>query len=285
MAIFTNQATVTYNNTVLNSNIATGELLETLTATKTAVVDEYSTSDRIAYVVSIINTGTTPFTGLTLTDTLGAYTYGNQTVYPLTFANDSVLYYVNGVLQGTAPTAAGGPPLTLTGINVPAGGNATIIYEVDVNEFAPLAAGSTILNTATISGAGIVTPVTATATVTAEAEPRLAIIKSISPAVVTENSQVTYSITLQNYGNTTTVVTDNVTVTDTLNPILTNVSVSLDGAQLNAPADYTYNEATGEFATVPGRIVVPAATYTQDAVTGAVTVIPGTTVLTITGTI
>ena len=38
MAVFTNQATLTYNGNVINSNITTGEILEVLSATKTAVI-------------------------------------------------------------------------------------------------------------------------------------------------------------------------------------------------------------------------------------------------------
>ena len=37
MAIFSNQAFLTYNGTVTNSNIAYGELLEVLEVTKTSV--------------------------------------------------------------------------------------------------------------------------------------------------------------------------------------------------------------------------------------------------------
>ena len=42
MAIFTNQATLTYNGSSTNSNIAYGELLEVLVATKTAVEGNYT---------------------------------------------------------------------------------------------------------------------------------------------------------------------------------------------------------------------------------------------------
>ena len=41
MAIFSNQATLTYNGSSTNSNIVYGELLEVLTATKTAVEGSY----------------------------------------------------------------------------------------------------------------------------------------------------------------------------------------------------------------------------------------------------
>lgn len=71
MARFTNQAQLRYGNSVANSNIAVGEILEVLSATKTAVGNSYKQDDSITYVVSIVNSGTTPITGLTLTDNLG----------------------------------------------------------------------------------------------------------------------------------------------------------------------------------------------------------------------
>ena len=41
MAIFTNQAQLRYGNAVANSNVAVGEILEVLAATKTAVRKTY----------------------------------------------------------------------------------------------------------------------------------------------------------------------------------------------------------------------------------------------------
>ena len=58
MATFTNQATLSYNGGSTNSNIITGEIVDVLTASKTAVVDTYRTPDNITYVVSLVNTGT-----------------------------------------------------------------------------------------------------------------------------------------------------------------------------------------------------------------------------------
>ena len=57
------------------------------------------------------------------------------------------------------------------------------------------------------------------------------------------------------------------------------------GAVLPEGTDYTYDEATGLFTTVPGVITVPAATYTQDPQTGVWTTVPGTATLTISGTV
>ena len=68
-------------------------------------------------------------------------------------------------------------------------------------------------------------------------------------------------------------------------PILRDLTVTLNGAALTTPAQYTYDTATGQFATVPGVITVPAATFTQDAATGAYAVTPGTVTLTVSGTV
>lgn len=47
MASFTNFATLSYNGGTTNSNTVTGELLEALTVTKTAVVKNYAANDKI----------------------------------------------------------------------------------------------------------------------------------------------------------------------------------------------------------------------------------------------
>ena len=161
MAIFTNQATLSYNNTITTSNIVTGEVLEVLSASKNSLSSQYRYDETITYVISINNTGVTAFNNLTLTDDLGTYTTGGLTVTPLTYETGTVSYYVNGVLQAT-PTVTAGPPLVISNINVPAGGNAVILYEARVNQYAPPEVGSTIVNNVVISGSGLTTPIEVT---------------------------------------------------------------------------------------------------------------------------
>lgn len=283
MATFTNQATLTYNGNVINSNITTGELLEVLSATKTAVLTTYSQGSDITYVINIVNTGSIAFTGLSVTDDLGAYSFGTGTLVPLDYVNGSVRYYVNGVLQA-APAVTAGPPLVISGLTVPAGGVATIVYVARANQYAPLGLESELTNTAVISGGGI-TEITVSETVTPETGAQLTISKSICPPTVTENGQLTYTFTIQNTGNVPITVTDGAVVTDTFNPILSDLAVTFNGTAWIAPTNYTYSETSGEFATVPGQITVPAATYTQDPTTGVWVVEPGVSVLTVTGTV
>ena len=283
MATFFNQATLSYNDTIINSNITTGEIQEVLAITKTAVLDTYTQGDEITYVINIRNTGTLPYNDLTITDDLGTYTSGTLTLTPLTYAADSATYFINGVLQ-PAPAVTAGPPLTISGISVPAGGVATVLYAAQLNQFAPLNVGDTINNNATISGGGI-TPISAVETITAAEEANLTITKSLNPTVVTENGQITYTFVIQNTGNTPVVATDNAIITDTFDPILSNLVVTFNGVTWTMPVNYTYNPATGLFTTNPGQITVPAATFTQDPVTGTIIIQPGVSTLIVTGTI
>ena len=139
MARFRNQAQLRYGNEITNSNIAVGEITEVLSATKTAVRDTYGQNENVTYVISIVNSGTTAFNGITVTDNLGEYLFNTRELTPLTYIPGTVKYYANGILQAT-PAVTAGPPLTITGITVPAGGNVTLTYEAEVNSYAPLAA-------------------------------------------------------------------------------------------------------------------------------------------------
>ena len=284
MATFTNQATLSYNDTITNSNIVTGELLEVLTLTKTAVVPQYDGNGTVTYVISINNSGTAAFTGLTLTDDLGGYPFGDPevTLYPLDYVTGSLRYFINGTLQ--AAPAVTEEPLIIGGITVPAGGNTTLIYEARITDAAPADIEGAITNTATLSGGGLSTALTDSETITTEIAPDLTISKAICPAVITENGQVTYTLTLQNSGNAPADAEDNIIVSDTFDPVLSGITVRLNGVILTEGTDYTYDETTGAFATVAGRVTVPAATFSQNA-DGIFVTEPGVAVLTIVGTV
>lgn len=279
MAIFTNQATLTYSGGTTNSNVAVGEIVQVLSADKTAVSGSYAPGELVTYVVTIRNTGTGSFTGLTVTDDLG----GGENP-PLTFAAGTVLYFVNGVPQA-APAVTAGPPLVFTGIAVPAGGSTTIVYQARANAFADPGLEGFITNTVTITGGGLTNPITADETVNAAIGPELTITKTITPAQVADNSRVTYTFLIQNFGNQAVTAEDDATVTDTFDPILTDLTVTLNGMTLAEGTGYTYDEATGLFTTVPGVITVPAATFTRDPETGEFTRTPGLATLTVVGTI
>ncbi len=284
MAIFMNQAQLTYNGGFVNSNITIGELLETLSVTKTALREQYKVGQTITYVISILNTGSSVQNNLTVRDDLGGYLFEGNTLYPLTYEEGTLKYFVNGVLQNT-PAVAAGAPLEVFGVSVPAGGNALLIYEATVNQFASPSFGATIINTATVTGEGIVEPIMAEETVTAQEGIALSIIKSLFPTSVVENDTITYNFLIQNAGNSPATATDSLVITDMFAPALSGIAVRLNGVLLASPAQYSYNEQTGAFSTVAGIITVPAATFVQNPVTGQWQTDPGSAVLEISGMI
>ena len=283
MAVFTNFATLSYKGGTRNSNTVTGEIMETVSVQKTAVSTGYGAGDTLSYAVSLVNAGPADVSGLTVTDDLGAYELDGTALYPLSYVDGTARLIVNGALQ-PAPTVTAGPPLVFSGINIPAGGSAVLVYEADVTGYAPLAPDSEITNTVTVTGGGVSVPLTASATVESLDSAELFISKALSPCVVPANGEITYSFELTNTGNTEAGAADEVVVRDDFDPILTNIAVSFNGAAWTRAVQYSYDEATGAFATLPGQITVPAASYTQNA-DGTWTVEPGTATLTVSGTI
>ena len=279
---FTNRAALSYNGAQVLSNAAVGVLEGTISVAKNAVSDSYRAGDVITYVVTIVNSGAAAVTGLTVSDDLGAYPFGQGTVQPLTYVDGSVQYYSDGVLQ-TDPAVNTTTGLTIADISVPAQGDVVIVYSATVNAYAPLSEGSSITNTVTSAGEGVSTA-QAEATITVVNEAQLSVLKSVTPIPVAENGTLTYTMQLINSGNVAVTDADDAVVSDTFDPLLSNISVALNGTALTA-GDYSYNGTTGVFATGAGVIAIPAATFTQDPATGQITVTPGSATLTVTGTI
>ena len=284
MAIFTNQATLSYRNGTVSSNVVRGEILEVLSATKHALLDTYSAGDVVTYVISILNTGTSAVSDVTVSDDLGTYRFNDTALVPLTYIDGSVAYYLDGVLQAD-PAVALGTDLVFSGLTVPANGNTILIYQARVNEFAPLGTDGEVVNTATISGAGLCDNLTVTETITAGNAPALGITKAISPATVAENGQLTYTFTIQNFGNAEAGAEEQLVVSDTFSPTLDPITVTYNGTLWTEGVEYSYDPTTGAFVTNAGNITVPAATYMQDPATGEWNVLPGESTLVVLGTV
>lgn len=160
----------------------------------------------------------------------------------------------------------------MTGVSIPAGGNALLIYETSVTNYAPLGPEATITNTATVTGNGF--DQTAQETIAMEPRADLSISKALCPVTVTENGQLTYTFVIENAGSVAAAAADNVVLTDTFDPKLNSIAVTFNGTPWSEGVNYTYDTTTGLFQTLPGQITVPAATYTQKA-DGTWSVTPG----------
>ncbi len=285
MAFFYNQANLSFGGRITNSNITEGEVITRVNLTKTAVTTDYGAGDNIVYAINLVNADDTDKTGITLTDNLGAFNpTGNLEVIPLNYVDESILYYQNGVLQ-PAPTVDAGAPLVISGITIPAGGNVTVLYEARANEYAPRGINASIINVVNAEGEGLCDVLNDSAEVPTRNEALLTIAKAVSPETLTCGGEVTYTFIIQNHGNLPVVATDDAIITDVFNPILNNITVRVNDEVIEEGVGYTYNEETGEFATIGGALPVPEATFIRDPETGIITTTPGVTILTITGTI
>ncbi len=281
-----NQANLAFNYGTATgtaiSNVATATLLDPLAADKRALSETYRAGDTVTYVLSAQNNGTTTLTGVTLSDNLGSYAVGGATVTPLTYAGNALLF-VDGVFVREITGTPGANGVTFTIDSLAPGANANIVYNATVNSFAPITPTSTINNVVSVTATGIVTPVTATETVTVADYAAVSIQKTMSPDPVSDGDMLTYTFTITNDGNTDAT---GVVLTDTFTPAPTNIVVTVGGDVVPA-TDYTY---TGGVLTLPApgsayEITVPAATVTTDPTTGVVTTTPGTLVITVMGTI
>ena len=281
MATFYNQATLSYGGGVTSSNVTAGELLGALVMTKTAITQSYSAGTGIAYAITITNSGASPLNSLSLTDDLGGYIFNTGTVYPLTYTDGSARLFINGAEFEV--TVNPGPPLVISDIDIPAGQSAVLIYEAVANAYAPLGDGGQITNTATLGGAAVVESVSDSATVNALSTTSLTIAKALCPDVVTDNSELTYTFIIQNTGSAEAGADADIVLSDTFNPILSDITVTLNGAPFPA-TEYTYDETSGVFSTSPGAITVPAASYTRSP-SGELIATPGVAVVKITGSV
>lgn len=277
--IITNRATINYNNgTALAtavSNTTEAIISEALSISKTALSDTYRVGDYLTYVISLNNTSESTAANVTVTDDLGSYVFNDSIITPLDYGGSAQLY-VNGIFVSLITPTVIENGIVFSIDSIPAGGNAQIIYNATVNEFASGAAGAQILNTASVEfecdcvcnqGSSD------SETVTADTFAELRLIKSVCPNPIICGERITYVIDVYNYGN---IAADEVVLTDTFIPPLEDIAITVDGVDI-PESNYSYVDGvlTLPAATSGYALSVPAATYTQNPESGAFESIPG----------
>lgn len=286
--IITNQASLNYQYNGQTgsaiSNIATATLTEALSVEKVSIEDVYRFGETLTYSVSVFNSSAQTLTNVVVTDNLGSYNVGANTVTPLTYVGGAILF-VNGVFVGDiAPTTVGENAVTFTLPTLAPNSRAQILYKAVVNSSAPLSEGGTITNVVSVLGTGTtMPPATDSNTVTVDNYADVTITKNMSPSNVSDGEAITYTFVISNYGNTEAT---NIVLRDAFDPAPENIVVQVNGETLPA-SDYTY---VGGVLTLPAAgsgyaLSLPAATITQDPTTGEVSVVPSSLTVTVVGTI
>lgn len=282
-----NFATVSYTSGGITetkvSNVAEISVESAVGFTKTSVGNTYSDNAILTYILTVTNSSGSELLGSTITDDLGTYAFGTMELTPLNYVSPAVLL-VNGQDVSAQLTVDDSTPgsLIFTVPSIPAGATANIIYKAQINDYAPLAVDSSIVNTSSFESTSECADTSASATVSVSNAANISIIKQMCPNPVICGDTITYTIKIYNYGNT---AAENVVLTDDFNPAPANITVSRDGTLLLG-SDYTYTNGT---LTVPSStatpITVPAASFTQDPATGLISITPSVVEYTITGTI
>ncbi len=286
--IITNRAVVNYNfgsvSDTAISNVTSTVLNGPLSIEKNSLTSNYRIGSLVTYLITVSNPSSNTTGAVTVTDNLGNFVLNGATVTPLTFVSPASLF-INGVFISEINPVISANKITFTLNSIPAGSNAQIMYQARINDRAPLASGSSITNTSTVTfvcNCPCETAVSDSHTIYADEFADLRITKSVCPNPVICGEELTYFIDVYNYG---TIPATDVILTDTFTPPLTDIRVTINGVLIPAE-DYDYIGGTLTLPNETGEeIIVPAATFTLDNETGVVSVEPGHVQITVIGTI
>ncbi len=232
----TTVATSSFTVTVTDANNKTASKPVTLVVgagplviAKTANVGSTVAGGVVAFTITVTNTGTSAFTGVTLTDSLGS---------PGSVLDDATYNANVTATSGTVNYAASA--VTWSG-DVAAGASVTITYSVTVSN--PDTGNQVLSSTVTSSTSGTNCPsggtdTRCTATVTVAG---LSIVKSASPSSTTPGSVVRFSILVSNTGKA---AYTGATLTDQLAGVLDDASYNADGAATAGQLSFTSPQLT-----------------------------------------
>lgn len=284
--IITNQATINYRfrNAAATavSNTATTVLGAQVEISKNSLTEVYRPQQIITYIIGITNRGSA-LTDVGVVDDLGTYTENGNSYTPLTYIGPAQLY-INGAFNSVITPDVEENGISFEIANIPAGGNAQIVYQVRVNGFAGVEEGSEITNTAIVD-CNCPCDVTDSDshTIRAEGFADIRIIKSVCPNPVGCGEELTYVFDIYNYGN---IPANNVVLTDRFEPALSDIAVSVNGVSI-PDEDFSYVNGV---LTLPAagsdyEITVPAATFERNDTTGEYEITPGQIQIIVTGII
>ncbi len=207
-----------------------------LTIVKTANTSSAVPGQTIGYTITVTNTGQTPYTGATVTDSLAGMTDD------ATYNGDAAT--TTGSLSFTSPN------LTWTGDLAPAA-SAVITYTVTVNN--PDTGDKLVINSVSSTAAGSTCPpgsITTACRVTVSVlTPALTITKTASTATATPGSTVSYTITVANTGQTPY---SGATVTDPLTGVLDDAAYNGNAAATTGSVSFTSPTLTWTGSLNPG---------------------------------
>ena len=227
-------------------SVSVAVLIPALSITQTSNVTTAVPGQQVGFTLTITDTGPTPYTGLTVTDTLNMLDDAD---------------YGNDATATTGTVSYASPVLTWTG-NLAPGGTATVAFTATVHDpatgdkllaavAASTAPGSSCPPDSGTAGCNIAVPVLT---------PALTITAAASPAAATPGQTVTYTVTVTDSGQTPYT---GATVTSLLSGITDDAAYNDDAAATTGTVTFaspnltwTGNLAPGDTATITYTVTV-----------------------------
>ncbi|MFC7645281.1 hypothetical protein ACFQX6_35080 [Streptosporangium lutulentum] len=221
-------------------SVSVSVLIPALTITKVADRSAVVPGGVVAYTVTIANTGQTPYTGATVTDSLAGVL-------------DEATY--NGNASATTGTVGlAGQTLTWTG-NLAVGATATVTYSVTAGGTS--SAGKLLINSASSTDVGSTClPASGSAACSASVvilTPVLRIVKTASSASVTPGGTVAYTITATNTGQVPFAAAN---FTDALAGVLDDATYNGDASATRGTVTFGSQAITWTGALSPGQAAI-----------------------------
>lgn len=266
--IMNNRAQLTFTSNGVAETVTSNQSSTTIVDqcsiefTKDALVPSTTPNGNVSYVVRILNNGSNDLYNPTITDDLGR---GDVSVTPLTYIDDSALFFYNGnPTTGTATVSASGVIFTSPATILRPGDSLIVLYSATaaamLTESITNTATATV-NTDTDNCQCLSESDSATVEVVNSAS--ISIFKSADKSSVFVGDSLTYTFTLM---NTAAEGIEDVTFTDALPEEFNLVSVSYTQDDVTTPIsadDYTLSASN--VLTIPAAgsdftIDIPAAT-------------------------
>lgn len=210
MAIITNSATLTFNNSkTANSNAVDTEVRESqsIAVAKDALLTNYVPGEPVGYIFTVTNTGTGNLTDITVSDNLGSDTA------------EKTLAYIDGTVTARLGATEITPTVTKDADSLVISDLGTLVagqsLTIALSLLSSAAQADEITNTATVTAATpLATTVTAsdTATITPAQQELVTLLKA-APSSVASGGTLPYTLIARNEG---TVAAEDVVFTDTL---------------------------------------------------------------------
>lgn len=267
------------------SNTANASVQEAITVNKYVLTGSYFLNKEIFYCVSIANNKPTAIKSLKINENLGAYSnsVSSDTKFiPLDYSGPSFLY-INGEFDSQIIPETYSDKIIFKINNFPAYSNILLIYSAKVNNKAPLAKKSSIINTSNITSGEILKPIICSKEVSADEKADIDIVKYMYPNPAMPGELITYNFTVYNYGN---IEATNIKLNDVLLPAPNNINVSVNSKNLSRK-DYSYISGTLNIPSYDSdfSISIPPAQFLQDSTTGIFSTNPGVINIVVSGKI